>query len=114
MRRANRKIARVHGGQRERGGTLAGTILRSGEFCYESALARAPTEERSMTKEILAGAVVIALAFTTAACSTRTGTGAAAGAATGAVVGGPVGAVVGAGAGAAVGAVSEETTPPRE
>jgi hypothetical protein len=66
------------------------------------------------TTKMLTGAVIIALTFATAACQTRTGTGAAAGAATGALVGGPVGAVVGAGAGAAVGAVSEETAPPRE
>ena len=73
-----------------------------------------PTEETFMTRTILAGTVVLAVALSMGACSTRTGTGAAAGAATGAIVGGPVGAVVGAGAGAAVGAVSEETKANRE
>jgi len=70
-------------------------------------------EGRHMTK-ILSGALILAIALSTAACATRTGTGAAAGAVGGAVVGGPVGAVVGGAAGATVGAVSEAEEPNRE
>ena len=62
-------------------------------------------------KTILSGAMVLALAMTAAACSTKTQTGAAAGAVGGAVVGGPVGAAVGAAGGAVVGAISEDNTP---
>ena len=60
---------------------------------------------------ILSGALILAVAVSTAACGTRTGTGAAAGAVGGAVVGGPVGAAVGGAAGAAVGAISEANEP---
>jgi uncharacterized protein DUF1236 len=62
-------------------------------------------------KKILSGAVILALAMTTAACATRTQNSAAAGAVGGAVVAGPVGAVVGGAGGAIVGALSEDQTP---
>jgi len=61
--------------------------------------------------KILTGALLLALAVGTAACQTRTQTGAAAGAVGGAVVGGPVGAVVGGAGGAVVGALSEDQQP---
>lgn len=64
-----------------------------------------------MKKTILSGAIILTLALTAAACSTRTQTSAAAGAVGGAVVAGPVGAVVGGAGGAVVGALSEDKTP---
>ena len=61
--------------------------------------------------KILSGALILAVAVSAAACSTRTGTGAAAGAAGGAVVAGPVGAAVGGATGAVVGAISDTNAP---
>lgn len=64
-----------------------------------------------MKKTILTGAIILAVAVSAAACSTRTQTSAAAGAVGGAVVAGPVGAVVGGAGGAIVGAISEDNAP---
>lgn len=61
--------------------------------------------------KMMTGAILISLAVSMGACSTKTQTGAAAGAVGGAVVGGPVGAAVGAAGGAVVGALSETNTP---